>query len=180
VTTRRGAVAALLVVAGSVTGCGNSADTVPPGAVGAPRTIAVTSPAFADGAAIPRQFTCAGDGESPPLRWTGVPAQARSLALLVDDPDAPGGDFVHWLVVDLPPRTTRLAAGDPTAGQVLANSAGSRSWTPPCPPGGTHHYRFTVYALDGVAATTDRDEVIRGLAAHAVGWGRLTGTVRAR
>jgi Raf kinase inhibitor-like YbhB/YbcL family protein len=174
---RAAAAGAVLLVAGVATGCGGSDGTQPPSPASAPRSIDVTSPAVTDGGPIPRQFTCAGDGGSPALRWTGVPATARSLALLVDDPDAPGGDFVHWLVVDLPPRTTSIAAGARTEGQALPNSAGSRSWTPPCPPSGTHHYRFTVYALDGVATTTDRDEVNDGLAAHAVAWGRLTGTV---
>jgi Raf kinase inhibitor-like YbhB/YbcL family protein len=173
---------ALLLLVVLVAGCGGSGGTATPATVSAPQTIRVSSAAFADGATLPARFTCAGAGESPPLRWTGVPAKARSLALLVDDPDAPGGDFVHWLVVDIPPRTGSVAAGAAPDGQlpghVLAGSAGDRSWTPPCPPDGTHHYRFTLYALDGVATTTDRDEVIAGLDDHAVAWGRLTGLVR--
>jgi Raf kinase inhibitor-like YbhB/YbcL family protein len=175
--TVRASAAALPLALLLVGGCGGSGNTSPPSTVTAPRTIRVSSPAFADGAGIPTRFTCTGAGESPPLRWTDVPTKARSLVLLVDDPDAPGGDFVHWLVVDIPPRAGDVSAGGAPDGQVLANSAGSRAWTPPCPPSGTHHYRFTLYALDGVATTTDRDRVIAGLADHAIAWGRLTATV---
>jgi Raf kinase inhibitor-like YbhB/YbcL family protein len=173
---RTAAAAALLLL---VAGCGGNDGTEAPASVAAPRTITVTSTAFGEGATIPARFTCTGQKQSPPLRWSGVPAKARSLVLLVDDPDAPGGDFVHWLVVDIPPRVDSVPAGGAPDGQVMQNSAGARAWTPPCPPSGTHHYRFTLYALDGVATTTDRDEVIGGLAEHALAWGRLTATVTA-
>jgi Raf kinase inhibitor-like YbhB/YbcL family protein len=173
---RGGALAASLAVL--LSGCG-AANPAPSDEPSGTASVRLTSPAFGDGARIPARFTCVGAGQSPPLAWSGVPRGARSLVLVVDDPDAPGGDFVHWLVVDLRPGSSGIPAGGAGPGQVLDNSAGHRAWTPPCPPDGTHHYRFTLYALDGVATTTDRDDLLAGIDRHTVAWGRLTGTVTA-
>jgi Raf kinase inhibitor-like YbhB/YbcL family protein len=110
-------------------------------------SIVVTSDAFANGQPVPRRYTCDGENVSPPLAWHGVPADAASVAVLVDDPDAQPGTFVHWVVVNVPPTTTSL----PTAAKgldELTNSAGHTGWSGPCPPPGKlHHYRFNVYAL---------------------------------
>src|SRR5262249_14022917 len=133
------AVAALLVA-----GCGG--EPAEP-AASAPSTIAVTSPAFAAGAPIPVEFSCRGANTSPPLSWPGVPGRAAALALVVDDPDAPHGTYRHWVVVDIPPGATSAPAGQPPGGRQLPNSAGHARYDGPCPPSGTHHYRFTVYAL---------------------------------
>ena len=115
---------------------------------GRPSTFSLTSPAFADGAAIPREHTCRGDDVSPPLAWHGVPAGAAALLLFVDDPD--GRDWVHWAVLDLPgsdgqlPRAVPPAADPPRQGR---NDFGKVGYGGPCPPSGNHHYRFTLYAL---------------------------------
>lgn len=168
-----------------LTGCGGGdtgggGSTEPAGTVRA--TITVRSDGFADGAGIPTRYTCDGAGAVPSLRWSSVPGAARALALVVDDPDAPGGTFTHWVVLDLPADTRSVRAGQPPAGAVQGhNSAGSIGWTPPCPPpgDGSHHYRFTVYALDartdlprGAAISAATDAV----RAHAIARGRLTGT----
>jgi Raf kinase inhibitor-like YbhB/YbcL family protein len=142
--------AAVLTLAGIMGGCGfvnagKEDDRAP--TVESPATLTVTSPAFDDGAAIPREFTCKGANTSPPLAWSGVPDGARSLALVVDDPDA-DATFTHWVVYNIDPAQGTLAAGTVPAGALQArNSGGDVGYTGPCPPSGTHHYRFTVYVL---------------------------------
>ena len=140
----------LVVVAGAVLTsagmCGPAGTGRPPKEV--PMQIMIRSSAMTDGAPIPSKYTCDGQGMSPPLRWTGVPPAAKTLALVVDDPDAPGGTFVHWVVVDFPTSVSALGEGEsPTGGQTVRNSSGRAEYFPPCPPSGTHRYRFTIYAL---------------------------------
>jgi Raf kinase inhibitor-like YbhB/YbcL family protein len=174
-------VLAVLAVA-ALTGCSGAADRAetPPDS-SAPGSISVTSPAFADGATIPEEFTCRGAGTSPPLSWTGLPSGTRSVAVVVLDPDAPSGTFVHWVLVGLAADQAELAAGTVPSGTTQArNSAGDVGWTPPCPPSGTHHYRFTVYALDGpvdVPDGADPDTAVRAVQQAGVADGTLTGLV---
>jgi hypothetical protein len=108
--------------------------------------LALTSPAFANGGAIPVRYTCDGAGASPPLRWTAPPAGTRSFSLTVVDPDAPGGHFVHWTASGIPASSRGLAAGGHAPREGL-NGAGGRGWTGPCPPSGTHRYVFTLRAV---------------------------------
>ena len=105
---------------------------------------ALVSPAFHDGAAIPVRFTCDGANVSPPLRWTAPPRGTVALSLTVFDPDAPAGGFLHWRIPRLPVSARSLPAGSRLGGR---NGAGGSGWTGPCPPSGTHHYRFTLQAL---------------------------------
>ena len=174
-TTRAGAyaVAALLLA-----GC--SGEPKEPDVSG-PASINVTSTAFAEGDAIPRKFSCDGDNVSPPLAWSGVPSSASALALVVDDPDAPSGTFTHWVVLDLPASTGAVDEAADPRGVQAKNSAGRSGWFGPCPPSGTHHYRFTVYALSaptGLADGAELGDALRAIEAQAVSWGRLTGTYR--
>jgi Raf kinase inhibitor-like YbhB/YbcL family protein len=146
----------------------------------APSSISVTSRGFQDGGKIPRKYTCDGDDVSPPLTWKGVPPNAGSLALVVDDPDAPRGTFTHWVVLDLDPTTTALdEARLPTgAAKQAKNSAGRPKYFGPCPPSGTHHYRFTVYALSeatGLPDGAELDEALSAIETRALARGRLTG-----
>jgi hypothetical protein len=146
-----------------------------------PERITVSSAAFEAGGAIPRRYTCAGDNLSPPLRWSGVPEGTAGIALVVDDPDAPRGTFVHWVLIGLGPATDELAEGTVPAGaRQLPNSAGDAAWTGPCPPGGpAHHYRFTVYALRAqprVAGDADPGAAVEAIGAVATARGRLVGT----
>ncbi len=169
-----------LLTLAAVTACGDGGQHASPVV---PSSLTVTSTAFSDGAAIPDRFTCHGAGTFPPLAWTGVPSGARSLALVVDDPDAPSGTYTHWVVFDLDPTARHLEAGSAPAGARQArNSAGRTGWTPPCPPSGTHTYRFTVYALErslDLPAGTATNDVLRAIGAAATAQGRLTGTARA-
>jgi Raf kinase inhibitor-like YbhB/YbcL family protein len=138
-------------------------------------TLSVTSTAFTEGSAIPDDFTCLGAGNRPPLRWSGAPAAA--YAIVVNDPDAPGGDYRHWIVVDLPGGTAGVGAAIPGQATVLKNSAGDAAWTPPCPPSGTHHYRFTVYALSAPTNATTVENAFAAIQKTTVAAGTLTGTV---
>jgi Raf kinase inhibitor-like YbhB/YbcL family protein len=137
--------------------------------------IVVTSDAFDDGQPIPRKFSCDGDNLSPALAWSGVPEDAQRLALVVDDPDAPSGTFVHWVVVNLPADTNALDEGASGLEQ-LPNGRGDAAWTGPCPPSGPpHHYRFTVYALPGRISSTDTDDALDEIDESAIARGTLTG-----
>ncbi|HEX7717054.1 MAG TPA: YbhB/YbcL family Raf kinase inhibitor-like protein [Marmoricola sp.] len=147
-------------------------------------TIAVSSPAFDEGGQIPRKYTCRGDGVSPPLTWSGFPPDTRDLALVVDDPDAPGGGYVHWVVVAISPGADGVAADSVPQGGTELDASGGPGWNPPCPPSGTHHYRFTVYAIASSAAFAFSKDaslavILSAFAANASAWGRLTGTVTA-
>lgn len=148
--------------------------------VHAPDVITVSSPAFREGHPIPARFTCDGHGQSPPLAWDDVPAEAAALALVVDDPDAPRRTFVHWVLLDIPVGTRVLDANEVPSGAVQArNSAGHPSYFGPCPPSGLHHYRFTVYALSkrtGLHDGARLDQALRAVETTATAQGRLVGT----
>jgi Raf kinase inhibitor-like YbhB/YbcL family protein len=111
--------------------------------------IQVTSPAFAEGDTVPVEFTCQGEGVSPPLEWSGVPDGTGSLILTLADPDAPSGDFVHWRVTGIDPSAAGVERGQvPAGGSEEENSAGQTGYAGPCPPPGpAHRYIFTVEAL---------------------------------
>jgi Raf kinase inhibitor-like YbhB/YbcL family protein len=146
-----------------------------------PERITVSSPAFAAGGAIPRRFTCMGENVSPPLAWSGVPAGTVEVAVVVDDPDAPRGTYVHWVVVGIDPAHTELAEGAlPPGSRQGRNSAGKAAYSGPCPPGGPpHHYRFTVYALKSkveVGNDTTPEAAIATIESAATARGRLVGT----
>ena len=174
----------MLVVATGSVGCSGQADrSDAPAGTSARGSITVTSSAFTDGGRIPEEFTCHGAGTSPPLSWTGLPSNTRSVAVVVVDPDAPGGTFVHWVLVGLPPDQQELVSGTvPPDATQARNSGGAVGWTPPCPPSGTHHYRFTVYALNGpvdVADGADPDTSVRAVEGAGIADGTLTGLVSA-
>lgn len=141
-------------------------------------TITVTSTAFTEGGTIPRQYTCDGADNSPPLRFDNVPANAVELALFVEDPDAPGGTFVHWLGWGLDPGEPQLAEGEPAPFEGT-NGFGRIGYRGPCPPKGSpHRYVFTVYALErklSVAVGTSAKNLHNAVHEHAIAQGSLTG-----
>lgn len=108
----------------------------------------ISSSAFTDGGSIPSKYTCDGNDTSPPLTFAGVPTAAKSLALIVDDPDAPGGTFDHWIVWNIPADATSVAEGQSPQGVAGRNGFGKNGYGGPCPPGGEHRYFFKLYALD--------------------------------
>jgi Raf kinase inhibitor-like YbhB/YbcL family protein len=154
-------------------------------------TMRVESSAFADGGSIPRKYTCDGQDLSPPLKWSGVPQNAKSLALICEDPDAPAGTWTHWVLCDLPPDLNELPEGVP-ADPVLklgsnpdfkpsqgTNDFKKIGYGGPCPPRGTHHYLILVYALDtrpSVKAGATKPELVRAMMGHIAAFGRLVGT----
>ncbi len=139
----------------------------------------ITSSAFQEGANIPSKFTCDGANVNPPLHIEQVPAQAKSLALIVDDPDAPGGLFIHWLVWSIDAKTTEIAEnGVPPNAVQGKNGFGKSGYGGPCPPSGTHRYYFRVYALDqtlNLSAGASRGELDGRMKGHIVGQAELMG-----
>lgn len=151
-------------------------------AMRAPRSIGLTSPAFQNGKPIPREFSGYGEDAQPPLAWTGILRETRALALVVDDPDAPGGTWTHWTLWGIPREATGLARdADVRAmhGVEGRTSDGSAGWHGPKPPSGTHRYYFRVFALDrelDLPSLAPVDDVWRALGEHAIAWGELMGT----
>ena len=143
----------------------------------------ISSPAFADSADIPVRYTCDGDNMSPQLSWSDVPEGTRSLALIVDDPDAPGGTFTHWVLFDIPADGGGIGekVGVGIGGIAGRNSFGRTGYGGPCPPPAheAHRYRFTLYALDvpslAVSANATREEVERKIETHVLATARLVG-----
>ncbi|RLE00677.1 MAG: YbhB/YbcL family Raf kinase inhibitor-like protein [Candidatus Aminicenantes bacterium] len=117
-------------------------------------SLVLKSAAFSEGGWIPEKYTCDGDNVSPPLEWSGLPAGTASLALICDDPDAPMGTWVHWVVFNIPPETDGLPENVPPERELKQgglqgiNDFRKIGYGGPCPPGGTHRYFFKLYALD--------------------------------
>lgn len=144
----------------------------------------LTSTAFAPGAAIPLQYTCDGSDFSPALEWEGAPRDVQSFALVVDDPDAPRGTWVHWVVYNIPGVAFRLAAKIPREAEHPSglrqgtNSWGRIGYGGPCPPAGTHHYFFRLYALDAtldLPGGASREQVEQAMAGHVLDSAELMG-----
>jgi len=138
---------------------------------------AITSPAFAEGATVPKQFTCDGNDTPPPIKLSEPPQNTRSFAVIMDDPDAPKGTFTHWLAFDIPTSDAELQSD---AGKTLRNSFGREGYGGPCPPPGhgPHRYFFTVYAIDvpslAIAGET-RQDLEEALEAHTLARAQLMG-----
>lgn len=146
-----------------------------------PMTMELTSSAFEEGARIPDRFTCEGEDISPPLEWSGTPeTQTESLVLIVDDPDAPGKTWVHWVLYNLPPDTPRLEANDHGGAEVGRNDFKDAGYGGPCPPpGNPHTYRFKLYALDtslDLVAGANKKDVELAMQDHILDMAELTGT----
>ncbi len=146
--------------------------------------IAVTSPAFEDGGMIPKKFTCDGNDISPPLHIDGVPEDTKSLTLIADDPDAPSGTWVHWVLYNLPPATTELPENMPEDEQLKDGARHGITdfqrfgYGGPCPPSGTHRYYFKVYALDtmlDLPGRATKADVVKAMQGHVLAEGQLMG-----
>ena len=145
----------------------------------------LTSTAFVQGKPIPRKYTCDGQDISPPLSWGDPPAGTRSLALIADDPDAPAGTWVHWVLYNLPAASRGLPEAVPADAELADGSQhGRNSWRRlgyggPCPPRGTHRYFFKLYALDTVLdlkAGADKGQLLKAMKGHILAQAELMGT----
>lgn len=179
-----GGVVALIVLATLLVACDSDSATPAPSR-GTAQTMNVTSSAFASQQPIPKKYSCDGQSISPPLQWDEPPEGTKSLALIMDDPDAPSGTFVHWVLYGLPPTTRSLPEGASASGGLPGgslqgrSSAGTPGYTGPCPPSGTHHYHFKLYALDSnidIASGADKAQLERAMDKHVLAYGELVGT----
>jgi Raf kinase inhibitor-like YbhB/YbcL family protein len=154
-------------------------------AVGGKKTeMKLTSRAFQEGEMIPPQYTCTGANISPPLAWESMPEKTKSLALIVDDPDAPGKTWVHWVAFNLPASVRALPENVPAqeningGGKQGKNDFKKVGYGGPCPPSGTHRYYFKLYALDtdlALDSTATKDQLLKAMEGHVLGEGQLMG-----
>jgi Raf kinase inhibitor-like YbhB/YbcL family protein len=141
-------------------------------------TMKITSSAFQQGGNIPSKFTCDGANTNPPLQISDVPPEAKSLVLIVDDPDAPSGLFTHWAVWNISPQTSTLAGGSTPKGVQGTNDFGRSGYGGPCPPSGTHRYYFKVFALDrelDLPFGAKRSQLDAAMKGHVIAQGELMG-----
>lgn len=146
--------------------------------------LVITSAAFKDSGFIPRKYTCDSSNISPPLQWSGVPRDTKSIALICDDPDAPMGTWVHWVIYNIPPDINSLPEDVPanktleTGAMQGTNDFRKIGYGGPCPPGGTHRYFFKIYALDNLLELNPgltKDDLINAMEGHILTEGKLMG-----
>lgn len=150
-------------------------------------SIEMTSTAFQQGAMIPKQYTCSGKNISPPLAWSGVPKATKSIALIMDDPDALRGTYVHWVVYNLPPdgkglpENVKPGKTIPGGGLQGVTTGKKNGYLGPCPPSGTHRYFFKLFALDAVLSLksgASKQELEKAMEGHVLDLGQLMGTYK--
>ena len=140
-------------------------------------SMVLTSPVFEDEGVIPAEYTCDGEEVSPPLHIEGLPEETRTMVLIVDDPDAPGGTYDHWVAYDVEP-TSDIPRDVGPLGTAGRNSSGASGYQGPCPPSGTHRYVHQVYALDtdlGLGEGATKSEVLEAMEGHILAQATLTG-----
>jgi len=157
----------------------------PTGKGGGDMSFELKSTAFADEGPIPTKYACDGEDISPPLQWNDPPQDTRSFALIFDDPDAPAGTWVHWVLYNIPAEARALAEEVPPDADLPNGSRhGENSWSRlgyggPCPPAGTHRYFFRLYAVDAVldlASGVSREQLMQALEGHVLARAELMGT----
>ncbi|MCX9075636.1 MAG: YbhB/YbcL family Raf kinase inhibitor-like protein [Candidatus Methanoperedens sp.] len=151
------------------------------------QSIIVSTEAFKEGGNIPVEYTCDGSDVSPALSWSGIPEGTKSIALIMDDPDAPAGTWVHWVLFNIPPGTQKLPGAVP-GNETLSDGSrhgmtdfGRVGYGGPCPPSGTHRYYFRIYALDtklDLPPGTGRKQVDGAMKGHILAKGELMGRYR--
>ncbi|MBD3218938.1 MAG: YbhB/YbcL family Raf kinase inhibitor-like protein [candidate division Zixibacteria bacterium] len=148
--------------------------------------IRITSPAFVHEGMIPARYTCDGEDICPELVWKNVPAETKSLAMICDDPDAPGGTWVHCVAYNISPADTCISKEQIAAGKECVmgkNSWGNYQYGGPCPPSGTHRYFFKIYALDKLLELepgATKEEVMNAMEGHILAMGELMGMYQRR
>jgi len=152
-------------------------------------TISVSSPAFQEGGMIPSKYTCDGQDMSPPLKWAGVPEATKSIALISDDPDAPVGTWVHWVMWNIPPNVHELAENVhpepelPDGSRQGITDFRRPGYGGPCPPSGVHRYYFKIYALDtmlDLPSSTKKADLLKATKGHILAEGQLLGKYKRR
>ncbi len=147
--------------------------------------LSISSPAFKNGASIPALYTCISTNISPTLSWSGQPSATKSFALIMDDPDAPGGTWVHWVIYNIPASARGLQEAAPTKAQLSdgslngVNSSGNLGYDGPCPPSGSHRYFFKLYALDAMLdlpSGENKQKLLSVMQDHILAQGELMGT----
>jgi hypothetical protein len=173
----------LIMIAAGVVACAPGGAAIPDeGNI----TLSLSSPALQEGEDIPTDYTCDGQDMSPPLTWDEPPSETQSFALIMDDLDAPGGVFTHWVLFNIPADSRELQEAVPAESQLSSgalqgkNSFGKTGYGGPCPPAGNpHQYQFTLYALDQLLDLhmgASKNEVFNAMQGHILGQGRLTAT----
>jgi Raf kinase inhibitor-like YbhB/YbcL family protein len=143
-------------------------------------TLTVSSPSFKHNEQIPSKYTCDGINVNPALLIGSIPPKTKSLALIMDDPDAPNGTFDHWLLWNIPAKDKKVEENN-APGIQGKNGKGENGYAGPCPPSGTHHYHFKIYALDSkldLEAGSDKQELEKAMKDHILGFGELIGTYK--
>jgi Raf kinase inhibitor-like YbhB/YbcL family protein len=139
----------------------------------------ISSPVFENGGEIPKEYTC-DDKQyvSPPLQISDVPPTAKSLALIMEDPDAKAAPFVHWILWNIPPQTSTIKQGEIGEYSIGRTTSGKLGYVGPCPPTGAHHYYFTLFALDSLLSLrtgAEKKEVENAMAGHQIATAQLLG-----
>ena len=139
----------------------------------------ITSPKFQNGEHIPYQYTCDGEGINPPIQIADVPENTMRLALIVEDPDAPVGMWVHWMIWNMPKDTQQIEEGRVPMGVIGLNSSSQNTWDPICPPSGEHRYFFKLFALDTLLdlepLTANRKDLYDAISGHIIAKSELLG-----
>lgn len=173
-----------LVIVASILICVFSINSKACTAMKGGKTMKITSSAFSEGGGIPSKYTCDGQDISPPLEWKDAPGDTKSFALISDDPDAPGGTWVHWVAFNIPPTAAKLEESI-KQDREFANGMkqGSNDWPKigyggPCPPSGTHRYYFKLYALDAmldIKPGATKEQLLKAMKGHVLAEARLMG-----
>lgn len=184
---QRKILALLLIFFSIITGCAQQQASLRGQLIQTPNNNAmnITSMAFEDNTSMPNTYTCDGKNINPPLMWSGIPNNTKSLALIEDDPDAPNGDWVHWLLWNIPPTVVSIPErfSPSTAPETAPIIEGTTSFSHaayggPCPPSGTHHYHFKLYALDTtltLPSTAKKEELLQVMRGHIIDQAELIG-----
>ena len=186
-----GRISIVVALLAALTGCANHSHSLNQNssAAGTPgnasTSLQVTSTSFKEGQPIPRQYTCDGVNISPPIEWSGVPQNTKTIALIADDPDAPAGTWVHWVFYNLPAANIGLVENMPANENLRAGGVHGKNdfeklgYGGPCPPSGTHRYYFKIYALDSelpMKAGATKVELLKVMEGHVLAQGQLMGT----
>jgi len=144
-----------------------------------PLPMQITSPSFSNNGNIPAEFTCSGSNLNPQLNFANIPENTKSLALIMDDPDAPNGTWIHWVIFNISPKTTVVNKNSAPNGAIQgANSWGTSNYGGPCPPSGTHRYFFKLYALDNtlsLSSSASKANIESAMQGHILSQATLIG-----